>query len=159
MILKRILVYLLGKFINYDSISDRFPISVKSLIFDNKRFLLLKNERDEWDLPGGKIEKNESIIETLVREVKEESNVRIDNYRIFLANKYIFREQEIIVVVYFSKITNDDPISLSFENLEYDFFSYDKIHQLKLTPWAKDSLDEFKSQFEFSDIAVKNQDI
>ena len=145
MILKRVLVYLLSHFINFDSISDKFPVSVKSLIFDDKRFLLIKNERDEWDIPGGKIENNHNVIETLVREVKEELNITIDNYNILLAKKYLFRKQEIIVIVYNSKITNEDPISLSFENIDYNFFSYNEINQLKLTPWAKDSLDEFKN--------------
>ena len=145
MILKRVLVYLLSHFINFDSISDKFPVSVKSLIFDDKRFLLINNERDEWDIPGGKIENNHNVIETLVREVKEELNITIDNYNILLAKKYLFRKQEIIVVVYNSKITNEDPISLSFENIDYNFFSYDELNQLKLTPWAKDSIDEFKN--------------
>ena len=145
MILKRVLVYLLSHFINFDSISDKFPVSVKSLIFDDKRFLLIKNERDEWDIPGGKIENNHNVIETLVREVKEELNITIDNYNILLAKKYLFRKQEIIVIVYNSKITNEDPISLSFENIDYNFFSYDELNQLKLTPWAKDSIDEFKN--------------
>ena len=145
MILKRVLVHLLSHFINFDSISDKFPVSVKSLIFDDKRFLLIKNERDEWDIPGGKIENNHNVIETMVREVKEELNITIDNYNILLAKKYLFRKQEIIVIVYNSKITNEDPISLSFENIDYNFFSYNELNQLKLTPWAKDSIDEFKN--------------
>tara|TARA_B100000787_G_scaffold129270_1_gene98139 strand:+ start:11859 stop:12311 length:453 start_codon:yes stop_codon:yes gene_type:complete len=144
MIFKRLLIYLLSYFINFDSISDKFPISVKSLIFDDQRVLLIKNERDEWDLPGGKIEKNDDVIETLVREVKEELNLTIDNYNILLAKKYLFRKQEIIVIVYYSKITNEEPIRLSFENIDYNFFSYNELNQLKLTPWAMDSLDEFK---------------
>lgn len=149
MILKRVLVYLLSHFINFDSISDKFPVSIKSLIFDDKRFLLIKNERDEWDIPGGKIENNHNVIETLVREVKEELNITIDNYNILLAKKYLFRKQEIIVIVYNSKITNEDPISLSFENIDYNFFSYDELNQLKLTPWAKDSIDEFKNNLNY----------
>ena len=146
MIFKRLLIYLLSYFINFDSISDKFPISVKSLIFDDQRVLLIKNERDEWDLPGGKIEKNDDVIETLVREVKEELNLTIDNYNILLAKKYLFRKQEIIVIVYYSKITNEEPIRLSFENIDYNFFSYNELNQLKLTPWAKDSLDNFNKQ-------------
>ena len=146
MILKRVLVHLLSHFVNFDSISDKFPVSVKSLIFDDKRFLLIKNERDEWDIPGGKIENNHNVIETMVREVKEELNITIDNYNILLAKKYLFRKQEIIVIVYNSKITNEDPINLSFENIDYNFFSYNELNHLKLTPWAKDSLDEFKKK-------------
>ena len=144
MIFKRLLIFIFSYFINFDSISDKFPISVKVLIFDEKRFLLIKNERDEWDLPGGKIEKNDDVIETLVREVKEELNLTIDNFKLLQAKKHLFRKQEIIVIVYYSKITKDEPIRLSFENIDYNFFSYDELNQLKLTPWAMDSLDEFK---------------
>ena len=59
MIFKRLSIHLLSYFINFDSLSYKLPISVKSLIFDDNRILLIKNERDEWDLPGGKIEKND----------------------------------------------------------------------------------------------------
>ena len=83
----------MGHFINFDSISDKFPVSVKSLIFDDNRYLLLKNERDEWDIPGGKIENNHNVIETLFREVKEELNIKIDDHNILLAKKYLFRKQ------------------------------------------------------------------
>jgi 8-oxo-dGTP pyrophosphatase MutT (NUDIX family) len=146
MIFKRILIYLLSRFINFDSISEMFPVSVKSILIDDQRVLLIKNERDEWDLPGGKIEKNYNVIETLIKEVKEELNITIDNYNILQVQKYLFRKQEIIVVTYFSEITNEDPIILSFENIDYQFFSYDKLNELKLTPWAKGSLDKFKNK-------------
>lgn len=33
-----------------------FPVSIKGVLILDGKALLLKNERDEWDLPGGKIE-------------------------------------------------------------------------------------------------------
>ncbi len=143
MTFKRILLYLLSQIINFDSISEMFPVSVKSIIFDDKRVLLIKNQRDEWDLPGGKIEKKEDVIETLVREVKEELNISIGDFSVFQAKKYLFRKQEIIVITYCSKITNHTPIRISFENMEYNFFDLNELSGLKLTPWAKNNLEEF----------------
>jgi hypothetical protein len=31
-----------------------FPVSVKGVVVRDGRVLLLRNERDEWELPGGK---------------------------------------------------------------------------------------------------------
>lgn len=51
-----------------------FPISVKGVVLDGAgRVLLLKNEREEWELPGGKLELGEEPAACVVREVREES--------------------------------------------------------------------------------------
>ena len=52
----RLLIYFFSRFIKTDHISDKFPVSIKAIIIDDNKVLCLKNERNEWDLPGGKIE-------------------------------------------------------------------------------------------------------
>lgn len=49
---------------------------------DKNRYLLLKNDRLEWEFPGGKLELEESIEKCLVREIKEETNltVKVDKF-------------------------------------------------------------------------------
>jgi len=37
-----------------DNKAYRFPVSVKGIVYHNDKVVLLKNERDEWELPGGK---------------------------------------------------------------------------------------------------------
>ena len=39
---------------------------------DDRRVALLRNERGEWELPGGKLERGESPEHCLVREIQEE---------------------------------------------------------------------------------------
>jgi ADP-ribose pyrophosphatase YjhB (NUDIX family) len=57
---------------------SRFPISVKGVVLDSAdRVLLLRNERDEWELPGGRIEIGETPQECVAREVFEESRWRV----------------------------------------------------------------------------------
>lgn len=51
------------------------PISVKAVIVDQGRVLLLANDRGEWELPGGRLDSGESEVEALVREIDEELGV------------------------------------------------------------------------------------
>lgn len=53
------------------------------LIIDNGKVLLLKKPRHGWyAMPGGKMERNETIQEAVIREVYEETGLRISNPRI-----------------------------------------------------------------------------
>ena len=50
-----------------------FPVSVKGILFWDSRVPLLLNERDEWELPGGRLEISGTSPEACVcRELKEE---------------------------------------------------------------------------------------
>ena len=77
----RLLIYFFSRFIKTDDISDKFPVSVKAIIIDDNKVLCLKNERNEWDFAGGKINFNEGVEESLKREVKEEVNLEIKNLK------------------------------------------------------------------------------
>jgi 8-oxo-dGTP pyrophosphatase MutT (NUDIX family) len=54
------------------------PVSVKGVVFVDRRVLLLRNERDEWELPGGRPEAGETWPEALARELLEEANIGVD---------------------------------------------------------------------------------
>jgi 8-oxo-dGTP pyrophosphatase MutT (NUDIX family) len=60
-----------------DNQSYRFPVSVKGIVFRRQHVILLKNERDEWELPGGKLEPTESPKECVVREIEEELGLHV----------------------------------------------------------------------------------
>jgi 8-oxo-dGTP pyrophosphatase MutT (NUDIX family) len=38
-----------------------FPVSIKGVLVEAGRVVLLENERDEWELPGGRLEPRESL--------------------------------------------------------------------------------------------------
>ena len=59
-----------------DNRSQKFPVSIKGVIISDGATVLLKNERDEWELPGGKLELGESPEECVVREIQEELSIR-----------------------------------------------------------------------------------
>jgi len=51
------------------------PVSVKGVLVHEGRVLLLLNERDEWDLPGGRPDPGETFPQALEREVREETGL------------------------------------------------------------------------------------
>jgi 8-oxo-dGTP pyrophosphatase MutT (NUDIX family) len=58
--------------------NNLFAISVKGVLSLNDRFLLRQNERTEWELLGGKLEKSDRSCERrLAEEFLEESGVAI----------------------------------------------------------------------------------
>ena len=50
----------------------QLPVSLKAVISWQGLLPLLRNERDEWELPGGKLEPGEEPAECLAREIREE---------------------------------------------------------------------------------------
>lgn len=60
-----------------DALATHFPVSIKGVIVADGRVILLKNEREEWELPGGKLEAGETPEVCLVREIHEELSVRV----------------------------------------------------------------------------------
>ncbi len=66
---------------DFSNIPDCFyRVSVKALVTDEQgRFLLQKEERGVWDLPGGGLDHGESPVEALKREVQEEVGLEVLN--------------------------------------------------------------------------------
>jgi len=56
-----------------------FSVSVKALIVDDEgKFLMVKENNGVWDLPGGRLENGENIVDALKRECLEEIGVEVD---------------------------------------------------------------------------------
>ena len=58
------------------------PTSVKGVLFrkidGSAEVLLLRNDRNEWELPGGRPESGESPEECLSREIREETGLAVE---------------------------------------------------------------------------------
>jgi ADP-ribose pyrophosphatase YjhB (NUDIX family) len=56
-----------------------YPVSIKGVLFaPQEKIVLVRNERDEWALPGGRIEPDEAPGQCLAREIAEELSLRVE---------------------------------------------------------------------------------
>ena len=84
-----------------DGAATRFPVSVKGVLLRDDRVVLVRNPRDEWELPGGKLEANETPEECVARELAEELGLAVAVGR--LVDAWVYRivpGTEVLVVAY-----------------------------------------------------------
>lgn len=96
-------------------------------------FLLLKHRQGHWAFAQGKQEKNESISQTLTRELKEETGMHAqETFGPVCEVKYTFshRRKKIVKTVHFWAVLSSDAVRLSSEHLGYLWASYSKAKKL-----------------------------
>lgn len=99
---------------------------------NNDEFLLQKRNSNSWGLPGGLMEIGESLEQTAIREVKEETNLDIDKLKLvntFSGKDYFFtleNKDQIYVVTSLYKAEQYSGIMIpdGTETKDLKFFSY-----------------------------------
>lgn len=89
--------------------SYNVPVSIKGIVFENDKVWLRFNQRNEWELPGGKMDLGEQPEETCTREIEEELGYRIKVKNIIQAYLYTIKISEdenkgVLVVSYLCEI-------------------------------------------------------
>ena len=111
----------------------RLPISVKAVLVENGRACLLLNDRDQWELPGGRLEQGESPEACLLREVKEEVGLEAVVEGLLDARAFEpVAGKEVFVVVYRCRLAVPGDAVLSQEHREVGWFSAEDAESLVL---------------------------
>ena len=99
------------------------------------KFLVLRRTnysncgRDKWDFPGGSVNQDEDVNESIKRELREELQIEIENPKVFkISSGKGIPSGQFIFVLFASKILNvKKGIKLSNEHSEYKWISLDEI--------------------------------
>lgn len=124
------------------------PVSVKGIVIENGKVWLRKNEREEWELPGGKLEKGEQPEQTVIREIQEELGYVVHVVDLLQAHMYtvqgsIDESRGVLVVTYLCEVVEKDgKFELIGEGgkVEFQKFAPDALDSLNITDFYKASI-------------------
>jgi 8-oxo-dGTP pyrophosphatase MutT (NUDIX family) len=124
-----------------DNNAYRFPVAVKGVLIRDGKVILLRNDRDEWELPGGKLELSESPEQALAREIDEELRLAIEPERILDSWVYsIVPGVHVLVLTYGCSEPSRGEAVLSDEHRELKWFPLAEVDSLRMPDGYKASI-------------------
>jgi mutator protein MutT len=131
-----------------DNEAYRFPVSVKGVVIRQRRVILLKNERNEWELPGGKLELHETPAECVAREVREELQLRVEATRLLDSWVYtIAPGVHVLILTFGCRETHENTAAVSAEHERFEWFSIDEVDSLHMPEGYKASIRRWASDY------------
>jgi 8-oxo-dGTP pyrophosphatase MutT (NUDIX family) len=124
-----------------DARARHFPVAIKGVVTIDGRICLLFNERDEWELPGGKLEAGEDPQTCLAREIEEELGLRARPARILDSWLYRIRPGlEVVIVTYACDALSGVAPRISAEHKKLGLFAPAEIAALNMPEGYKASI-------------------
>jgi 8-oxo-dGTP pyrophosphatase MutT (NUDIX family) len=78
-----------------------WPVSVKGVLLREGRALLLRNPRDEWELPDGRLEPMESPEQCLAREIQEECGLAVTVSALLMVEPFeVIPNRHVLMIAY-----------------------------------------------------------
>jgi 8-oxo-dGTP diphosphatase len=104
------------------------PISVKGVLIHQDRVLLLLNERDEWDLPGGRPDPGEDHRTALKREVQEEAGLIVEVDAVLDDHLFeVLPGRFVRILPFICRLIGGSDVVLSHEHLETRWLPVDEL--------------------------------
>ncbi len=108
-----------------DAVADeRWPVSVKGVLGWDGRVVVLRNDRGEWELPGGRLEVTDaSLQDALRREIGEELGLDAEIGTLLDSWIYDVEGTRVLIVTYACTAKKPAVLSHSDEHTEVGLFT------------------------------------
>jgi 8-oxo-dGTP diphosphatase len=103
-----------------------FRVNQSAILQNTEGLVLILKKDGKWMLPGGRLEENETWLEGLRREVREETGIHTFSIEKIL-DVDTSDSQETYIVTFFCKIKNGPNVTLSDEHQDYAWLSLSDI--------------------------------
>ena len=113
-------------------------VSQKAIIFNKEgKFLTMyrtataQARPNTWDLPGGDLEFDEDPFESIIREVKEETGLDVEEVKPFDVEAHINKEGNFWITIAYKAKAISDKVALSFEHNDYKWVTSEEFFELE----------------------------
>ncbi|MBK8346451.1 MAG: NUDIX hydrolase [Saprospiraceae bacterium] len=135
------------KFVNLILISENYFL----ILIRNSNYKGLDFGQGYYDLPGGRMEDNETLIDSLRRELFEETSIEMDkinDLKLFCKYSIDFPEFTRINYYYKGYIQNKCEIHLSFEHKNYYWADYSRLEDFEMIlSTHKNAIQKYKANY------------
>lgn len=106
-----------------------------NLIIEDDRILLIyREDEDHWEVPGGKVEEDESPTEAAIREAKEEIGVKVNLQKPFYSGEFQHNGEMFLWHGYVADIDEGDPELKEEKFQKLEWFEGTELDDLNLAP-------------------------
>ena len=129
-------------------INHVYGLAVRVLLtYQDDKILILKRSTDsktnpgKWELPGGKVDQGESFDHALIREVYEETNLKISLEHIVGASEQNLHIIRAVHIIMSGKIVEGE-LNLSSEHEGYAWVLIETLPDYELADWLQDYVNQ-----------------
>jgi 8-oxo-dGTP pyrophosphatase MutT (NUDIX family) len=120
------------------------PVSIKGVLLIGRQVLLVKNHRNEWELPGGRMDPGESHAQTLAREFAEELSIKVAISKPIDAYEFeVIPGRHVNIVTYGCSLTGQFDPRLSEEHSEHCLWPIDRLSEINLPVGYRRSVEKW----------------
>lgn len=126
-------------------------VSQKALVINsNNKILAIKRSPtapanpNSWDLPGGDLDFGEQPSSGILREIKEETNLEVENLTLLDTEGHINDKGEFWVTIAYTAKSKTENVNLSFEHSEFEWVTKEEFLKLKTTSKISQFVESWK---------------